>query len=120
MKLLLLLAYLLAGQEFDFSPGKAIDRIVFKDRAVPRLRYALELREELRKMERLCGIHTPGNHTEDWERTVRAIADGATLVEIAVCHHEKKTRRTLYRVVARWLEEREYPQASVVEGVDRR
>ncbi len=114
MKLLLLLASLLAGQDANFSHGEKIDRIVFTDRAVPRLRYAIELRDELRKLGRLC------DHAEDWDRTVRAISEGATLIEMAVCHHDKKTRRTSYRVAARWLEEREYPEASVIEGVERR
>lgn len=117
MKLLLLLASLLAGQETSGNikwAAERLDSIRFTDRAVPRLRYALELRDELRKLGRLC------DHAEDWDRTVRAIADGATLVEMAVCHHEKKTRRTFYRVAARWLEQREYPGASVLEGVERR
>lgn len=116
MKLFLLLVSLLSGQG-DVDPKTGLfrcDHPRFIERDVPRLRYALELRDELRKMGRLC------DHPEDWDRTVRAIAEGATLIEMAVCHHEKKTRRTLYRVTARWMEERDYPQASVVEGVDRR
>lgn len=119
--LLLLLASLLAGQDSVTSgeirfrtPAEYVEAIRFTDRAVPRLRYAIELRDELRKLGRLC------DHAEDWERTLRAISEGATLIEMAVCHHEKKTRRTLYRVAARWLEIREYPEASVVEGVERR
>lgn len=108
-----LLSPALAAQ-IDFHPGEAIARITFTDSAVPRLRYAIELRDELRKRSRLC------DHAEDWDATIRAIADGAELIEMAVCHHEKKTRRTLYRVAARWLTERDYPQASVLEGVERR
>lgn len=108
----LLLASILAGQ--DSITSGVIARITFTDRAVPRLRYAIELRDELRKRGRLC------DHAEDWDATIRAIAEGAELIEMAVCHHEKKTRRTLYRVAARWMEQREYPQASVIEGVERR
>lgn len=119
--LALFLASALAGQDdvtagriIEWRPSDSIARITFTDRAVPRLRYALELRDELRKRGRLC------DHAEDWDSTIRAIAEGAELIEMAVCHHEKKTRRTLYRVAARWLTEREYPQASVLEGVERR
>lgn len=80
---------------------------------MPRLRYAIELRDELRKRGRLC------DHAEDWDRTIRAISEGAELIEMAACHHDKKTRRTSYRVAARWLTERDYGSASVVEGSDR-
>lgn len=96
------------------SIGEHVELVRFKDRQVPRLRYAIELRDELRTMRRLC------DHPEDWDKTVRAIADGAQLIEMAVCHHDKKSRRTMYRVKASWLQVREYPSASVVEGVERR
>lgn len=98
-----LLASLLSGQ------------IIFHQRpSVPRLRYAIELRDELQKRGRLC------DHAEDWHAALIAIAEGAELIEMAVCHHDRKTRRTSYRVTARWLTEREYPQASVLEGRDKR
>lgn len=80
---------------------------------VPRLQYAIELRDALRAIDRLC------YHPEDWDKTTRAIAAGAPLIEIAVCHHDKKSRRTMYRVTARWLQVKDYPSASVVEGVER-
>jgi hypothetical protein len=121
--LLLLLSSLSGQQDFsgsvtsgnvDWSPATAVMRIAFDDRSVPRLRYAIELRDELRKRGRLC------DHPEDWDATIRAISEGAELIEMAVCHQERKTRRTLYRVAARWLTDREYPQASVIEGRDRR
>jgi len=119
MRWLLLLLASLAGQQdavIDWSPSAAVSRITFSDLAVPRLRYAIELRDELRKRGRLC------DHAEDWDAAIRAISKGAELIEMAVCHHEKKTRRTLYRVAARWLTERDYGSASVsvVEGVERR
>jgi len=94
--------------------SQKIESITFTDRQVPRLRYAIELRDELRTMGRLC------DHPEDWDKTTRAIADGAQLVELAVCHHDKKSRRTMYRVKASWLQVKEYPSASVVEGVEQR
>lgn len=103
-----------APQEVKFHISEKLEYIRFNDRQVPRMRYAIELRDELRTMQRLC------DHPEDWDKTVRAIADGAQLVELAVCHHDKKSRRTMYRVKASWLQTREYPSASVLEGVDRK
>lgn len=92
----------------------ASGQVIFPRTSVPRLRYAIELRDELRKRGRLC------EHAEDWNAALLAIAEGAELIEMSVCHHDRKTRRTSYRVTARWLTEREYPQASVIEGGERR
>lgn len=102
-----------AQTQTAWSPGKAVEEVRFTDQSVPRLRYAIELRDLFRQMGRLC------DHPEDWDKTTRAIAEGAPIVEIAVCHHDKKSGRIFYRVTARWVQVKDYPGASVVESVER-